>query len=185
MTEDKRLRRNKVLVESVEDLHLENGVNRRAGGGRRSESTTGSNGVLTPNDAAMKSETQSPVKNEKVSESPNIGSEEHEEVIGGGVTVKEEAGQPPKLSRTTSQKIIARPPLLFNDCPSKTEEARGTFDAISECTYTSKHIGSTEHGSMECDCQEDWGRIYPYISRLLSPYMNTDTTLQILMKRLI
>ncbi len=181
MTEDKRLRRNKVLEESVEDLHLENGHTKKVGGGRRSESTVASNGVLTPNDAAMKSGTQSPLINEKVSESPYTGSDEHEEVIGGGVTVKEEAGQPPKLSRTTSQKVVARPPLLFDRCPTKTEEARGTFDAISECTYTSKYIGSTEHGSMECDCQEDWGRAYLHFSKLVSLYMDTDTPLQTLM----
>lgn len=185
MTEDKRSRRKKVLEESVEDLHLENGDSKRAGGGRRSESTTASNGVLTPNDAAMRSGTQSPIKNEKFSESPYTGNEEHEEVIGGGVTVKEEAGQPPKLSRTTSQRVVARPPLLFDTCPSKTEEARGTFDAISECTYSSKYIGSTEHGSMECDCQEEWGRADLEFSKLFYLCMDTDTPLQILMQRQI
>ena len=158
MSEDKRSRRNRVLESSVEDLHLENGNSKRAMGGRRREANTLSNSPFTPNDTSVASETQSPIKDEKASESPHVGSGKYEENVGGGVTVKEEVGQPLKLSRTTSQKIIARPPPLFDQCSSETEEARSTFDVIPECTYTSKHIGSTEHGSMECDCQEDWGQ---------------------------
>lgn len=161
MTEDKRSRSRKVLKASVEDLHLENGHTKKALGRSRTEEikeeTASSNGH-SPRDATMKSNTQSPIKNEKASQSPYTGSEKQEEVIGGEVTVKLEPGQPPKLSRSTSQKIISRPAALYNDWPSKTEEAKGTFQILPQCTYASKYIGSTEHGSMDCDCAEEWGK---------------------------
>jgi len=83
--------------------------------------------------------------------------EKHEAVIGGDVTVKMEPDQPPKLARSMSQKIVAGAPQLFNDYSSKTEEAQGHFQLISNCTYANKYLGYTEHGSMDCDCAEEWG----------------------------
>ena len=80
-----------------------------------------------------------------------------EEVVGGEVTVKMEPGQPPKLARSSSQKISSRPVELFTDYASKTEEAKGVFEVIPTCTYSSKSMGATEHG-MDCDCSEEWGK---------------------------
>lgn len=132
------------------------------------EETVSSTG-LTSKDISVTSASpsQSPIKYEKASESPYTGSEKHEEIIGGDVTLKEEPGQPLKLSRSTSQKVVSRPPTLYNDHSSKTEEARTSFQVIPECTYTSKYIGSTEHDSMDCDCVEEWVRAISAFSTTL------------------
>ena len=121
------------------------------------EESPGSNN-FSPQDASMTSASHSPIKMDKLARSPSTKVEKHEEVIGGDVIVKQEPGQPPKLSRSTSHKIISRPPQLFDNHPDKTKEARETFQLISECSYTSKYIGSTEHDSMDCDCAEEWGK---------------------------
>ncbi|BDD61998.1 histone methyltransferase set2 [Monascus purpureus] len=78
-----------------------------------------------------------------------------EEKIRGDVTVKLEPGQPPKLARSSSQKVVARPPQLFLDLPDSTEEARSSFETLEVCTYANKYMGYTEH-AMECDCAEEW-----------------------------
>ena len=162
MTEDKRPRRDNVPAASLEDLHLRNGDVKQEPGRRRSVEESASSTGLTPKDISIHSMSRSPspIKYEKASESPFTGSEKHEEVISGDVTVKEE---PLKLSRSTSQKVVSRPLTLYNDHPSKTEEASTSFQVIAECTYTSKYIGSTEHDSMDCDCVEEWGKGIIYI----------------------
>lgn len=102
-----------------------------------------------------KSGTQSPTK---ASRSPD-GSHASisEEIVGGEVMVKMEPGQPPKLARSSSQKIPSRPVQIFSDHASKTEESRGVFEVIPACVYSNKHMGATEHG-MDCDCSEEWGK---------------------------
>ncbi|KAF3991601.1 hypothetical protein FT663_01472 [Candidozyma haemuli var. vulneris] len=48
-------------------------------------------------------------------------------------------------------------PALFKDAEDKTQEAKGKFSEIAECSYLSKSLGSI--GSKElmaCDCTEDW-----------------------------
>ncbi|KAL4926085.1 SET and WW domain protein [Aspergillus undulatus] len=77
------------------------------------------------------------------------------ERVGGGITVKLEPGQPPKLARSSSQKVIPRPPQLFLDLPDSTKEAQKTFEVIESCQYANKYMGYTEH-AMECDCPEEW-----------------------------
>ncbi|EAU30568.1 conserved hypothetical protein [Aspergillus terreus NIH2624] len=52
-----------------------------------------------------------------------------EEKVGGGITVKLEPGQPPKLTRSSSQKVVARPPQLFSHLPDSTAEAQGHLRA--------------------------------------------------------
>lgn len=48
---------------------------------------------------------------------------------------------------------------IFNDLPSKTEEAQQTFETMVECTYTSKSMGSSgQYEAMTCDCRESWGK---------------------------
>ena len=160
MMEDRRSRKHKVLEASVEELHIKNEDTDHEGGRLRTEEIkeeAGRSNGHSPRDVPMKSASQSPMKSEKLSQSPYTGSEKKEEVIGGDVTVKMEPGQPPKLARTTSQKVVSKPVPLFNDLASKTEEAKGTFQVIQTCTYTSRNIGSTE-GSMDCDCAEEWGK---------------------------
>ena len=80
-----------------------------------------------------------------------------EEIVGGEVVVKMEPGQPPKLARSSSQKIPSRPAQNFNDHVSKTEESKSVFEVIPACVYSNKHMGATEHG-MDCDCSEEWGK---------------------------
>lgn len=161
MSEDKRHRKSRVLEAGVEELHLHNGHTKRDRGRSRTDEIkeeSASSSGHSPQDTSMNSASQSPIKHSKLSQSPHTGSETHEEVVGGDVTVKQEPGQPPKLARSSSQKIVSRPPPLFDDYADKTEEARGTFQLLSECAYSSKYIGSTEHGSMDCDCAEEWGK---------------------------
>ncbi|PWY70188.1 SET and WW domain protein [Aspergillus heteromorphus CBS 117.55] len=84
-----------------------------------------------------------------------------EEKVGGDIIVKLEPGHPPKLTRSSSQKVVARPPQLFSQLPNSTGDAEATFELMDTCTYANKFMGYTEH-AMECDCAEEWE---PSISR--------------------
>lgn len=161
MTEDKRQRKSRLLEPGVQKVYLDDGHTKRELGPLRTDEIKdepASSNSQSPSDMSMKSTSQSPIKHEGATEPPVTGSGKHVETVGGEITVKQEPGQPPKLSRSTSQKIIARPPPLFNDYEDKTAEARSGFEVIQECSYSSKYIGSSEHDSMECDCSEEWGR---------------------------
>ena len=100
---------------------------------------------------------QSPVKSQNMAGSPSLAKDELEEIVGGEVTLKMEPGQPPKLARSVSQKVVTRSASLFDDYPDKTVEASSTFQIMHECSYSAKYLGSTEH-AMECDCTEEWGK---------------------------
>lgn len=100
-----------------------------------------------------KSGTQSPVKNESL---PNTLNGNMESVVGGDITVKLEPGKAPKLARSSSQKIVSRPPPLFNDEPDMWDEATSSFEVIYDCLYAAKWLGSTEQ-AMDCDCREEFG----------------------------
>lgn len=118
--------------------------------------TAATNGVSS-SAAKSRSQSRSPVKK-------GSDGDEVEEKVGGDITVKQEPGQPPKLARSSSQKVPARPPRLFNHLPDSTAEAQATFEMIEECTYANKHMGYTEH-AMECDCAEEWGKLpFPLLS---------------------
>ena len=121
------------------------------------EGSAAPNGAPSPLDTAIKSTSHSPVKSRYVSQSPPEEKSEHEEIIGGEITVKMEPGQPPKLARTSSQKVIARSTPLFDNLPDTTMDAKKTFQVIAQCIYAAKYLGSTEH-AMECDCAEEWGK---------------------------
>lgn len=108
--------------------------------------------------AGLRRQSNSPMSKENGVHSPGIKTE-HEETVGGDVTVKIEPGRPPKLSRSTSHKIEKRPRQLFFDYPDNTAEACSTFDILKECTYANKHLGTTEH-ALECDCSEEWGKYH-------------------------
>lgn len=79
-----------------------------------------------------------------------------QETVGGDIVVKQEPGQPPKLSRSSSQKVARGPPQLFSHLPDSTADALATFEQIESCWYANKYMGYTEH-AMECDCAEEWG----------------------------
>ncbi|KAL2361160.1 histone methyltransferase set2 [Blastomyces dermatitidis] len=105
----------------------------------------------SPTKSLSKSKSQS----EASSPSEKDEDEEPKEKVPGSITVKLEPGQPPKLSRTASQKVVSRPAQLFNHLADCTAEATSTFQLIDDCTYASKYMGYTEH-AMECDCTEEW-----------------------------
>ncbi|PGG95870.1 hypothetical protein AJ79_09829 [Helicocarpus griseus UAMH5409] len=99
-------------------------------------------------------------KSQSETSSPTEKSEDElpEEKVAGSITVKLEPGQPPKLARTSSQKVVPRAAPLFNHLPDSTEEATSTFQLMDSCTYASKYMGYTEH-AMECDCTEEWDSV--------------------------
>lgn len=133
--------------------------------------TTASNGKYedapTPGDIkrsrsgtpAQKSTPRSPPKNSSASQTPKSDYEEDEEVIGGDITLTVEPGKAPKLSRKSTQKVAARPALLYNDLPDSTEDSLSVFQIIPECLYGSKSMGKSkmsddDDGPIDCDCSE-------------------------------
>ena len=104
---------------------------------------------------ARKSRSQSPIKKQSASQTPKSEDDE-EEIIGGDITVTVEPGKAPKLSRKSSQKVVARPPNLFDDVEDSTEEAVTVFQVIKECIYGAKNMGNSEHDILDCDCLEQW-----------------------------
>ncbi|KAK0919789.1 histone methyltransferase set2 [Friedmanniomyces endolithicus] len=151
-------------VESLRGMHLKEELSEEdadmdtiaVAGSTKSEgfasaSDTGT-GNATPTNT--KRQSRSPVKVGSMARSPAL-TNGHEETLGGGVTLKLEPGKPPKLARTTSTKVIRRPPPLFSDYEDKTAEATSVFTVIPECTYANKHLGTTET-ALECDCAEEW-----------------------------
>ncbi|KAH6681707.1 hypothetical protein B0J14DRAFT_221395 [Halenospora varia] len=106
--------------------------------------------------ATKKSASRSPYPKQSASQSPKSEDEDGEEHIGGDITVTVEPGKPPKLLRTSSQKIIARPPQLFSDLPDSTEESLDVFHLIKDCIYGAKHFGASDNDALDCDCSEEW-----------------------------
>jgi hypothetical protein len=113
--------------------------------------------VQIPPRPKSQSKSQSPVKRLPSDASSPDSDAHHEEVLGGEITLKMEPGKAPKLSRKASQKVVSRPPPLYNDLPDSTEAAKATFFVLPECTYANKSLGTTEH-AFECDCSDEWGR---------------------------
>ena len=115
----------------------------------------------TPRDLKMASADASPARRKSSTNGLDDPLAKHEEVVGGEVMLKVEPGQPPKLSRSTSRKMLAGPVQLFGDEPDRTDEARSTFQVISACSYSSKYIGGSKvEEDLECDCSEEWGMAF-------------------------
>ena len=124
------------------------------GDGESSVSSTGNNSPVRTNTST----TQSPKKkvhNHPTSPTPIY--KENEEIRGSETLVKMEPGQPPKLARVSTQKVMVRSPQLFHDYEDKTQEAKSVFEVITQCSYSAKYLGATEH-AMDCDCAEEWGK---------------------------
>ena len=101
----------------------------------------------------------SPVKKESGANTP-VSLDISEETIGGEVTLKMEPGKLPKLSRTSSQKVTARPPPLFTDEPDMYDKATRLFQVITHCEYANKSLGLTEDEGLDevqCECDDEWG----------------------------
>jgi hypothetical protein len=104
-----------------------------------------------------KSESQSPRNAQSSVTTPVSERHDYEAVVGGEVRWKLEPGKPPKLARTSSQKIMTRPAQLFDHLPDDTAVATSGVDVVQDCIYGSKHMGSSDHDALDCDCAESWG----------------------------
>lgn len=80
----------------------------------------------------------------------------------GGVKAENESASTPdteptpKVSRKASSKARCRTPPRFDHLPDATEESTKSFQVIQDCLYGSKHMGSSEHDALDCDCAEEW-----------------------------
>lgn len=119
------------------------------------EGTVGSG--RSPSSFSGRPSQESPKKPESSGRSSAISTPKNEEVIPGSVVLKQESGQPPKLARVTSQKVASHSPPLFDREDDRTAEAKGTFQVIPGCIYSSKAIGATDH-AMDCECTDEWGQ---------------------------
>ncbi|KAF7879363.1 hypothetical protein EAF04_000559 [Stromatinia cepivora] len=138
------------LEEGIEVQEFANGTNGEIStptGIKRSPSNT---------PGLVNSPSQTPSRKQSTSQTPKSGDEEDEEIIGGDITLTVEPGKAPKLSRKSSQKVIPRPPPLFNDLPDSTEEAASVFQVIKDCIYGAKHMGASDHDALDCDCPEEY-----------------------------
>jgi histone-lysine N-methyltransferase SETD2 len=109
----------------------------------------------SPTPMARNSASQSPAKKQSASQTPK-SEEDGEEIIGGDITVTVEPGKAPKLSRKSSQKVVARSPRRFSHMEDSTDEAISVFQVIKDCIYGSKFMGSSDHDALDCDCSEEW-----------------------------
>lgn len=147
------------LASEVQDMHLkeedrDEDMDTLPAAALKSERSSSHDGEgSTP--MSIKKPSHSPSEHQ-VAQSPTPKSE-NEDLVGGEVTLKQEPGKPPKLSRTISRKVERRPPPMFNDYKDSTSEATSTFQVITECSYANKNLGSTDP-ALECDCAEEWGK---------------------------
>lgn len=149
----------KRLASEVQDMHLKEedrdaDMDTPPAAALKSERST-SHDVEDGTPVSIKKSSQSPAELQDA-QSPTSKSE-NEDLVGGDVTLKQEPGKPPKLSRTISRKVERRPPPMFNDYKDSTSEATSTFQVITECSYANKGLGSTDP-ALECDCAEEWGK---------------------------
>lgn len=114
------------------------------------------NGFSSGSRRGSQDESTSKSTSRHITPSPTKNEDEVEQKVGGEITLKIEPGQPPKLTRKSSRKIVPRTPQLFNDLPDSTDEATSTFEVMESCTYTNKYMGATDH-AIDCDCPEEWG----------------------------
>lgn len=149
------------VADAVTAMKLEQGSSAGVNGGPVKTDPDEPNTTTT---APMNGRSSSAVKSPSQSQSPvkKEGSEDAtEEKVGGDITLKQEPGQPPKLARSSSKKVVARPPQLFLDFPDCTSDAKSTFDVLDACIYANKYIGTSDNNAMECDCIAEWGKFFP------------------------
>lgn len=149
------------LLADVKEMKIEDadGDNITVGGGSSMEiqQSQANSGLTRSPPRRSKRGSETPAKQTSAAQSPVVKPEQ-EETIGGDITVKIEPGKAPKLSRTTSQKVMAKPRVIFSHLPDATPEATSVFDILKDCHYAAKYLGSTE-SALECDCTEEWGTL--------------------------
>lgn len=132
------------------------------------EHTTGKMGEIKLEEAEANG---APVKNERSASIPTPSDSKHgsQSPTGSHNGVKSRSGsadtpsstKPPGLSRKASQKAVAREPILFSHLPDVTLESHSHFQLIPDCLYGSKHLGSTDNDSLDCECREEWRTFNP------------------------
>lgn len=148
-----------IVEEGLKDLHLQNEdlgslKSRTLSRNIKRDNTMGND---TPSSTMSRTHSlQSPKKPGSSTHSSTVSTPKNEDSIPSSVTLKQQPGQPLKLTRSTSQKVAARTPPTFLDHPTKTDEAKDTFQVIPRCIYSTKAIGATDH-AMDCECTEEWG----------------------------
>ncbi|MCJ1383597.1 histone methyltransferase set2 [Xylographa soralifera] len=162
MSDDEQHRPPNKVEEGIKDLEIKSddsdGEEEGSGTIRVREieqPSTHISGSSSPTQLGSESAILSPTKRHSTSDSPIKSKGGHEQTLGGDITLKLEPGQPAKLSRSALQKVIAKAPQMFDHYEDRTQEATGVFQIITQCSYSAKYLGSTEH-AMECDCIEEW-----------------------------
>ncbi|KAI9645961.1 histone methyltransferase set2 [Ciborinia camelliae] len=159
MADDTREVQPEAVDAALGEMKLEEGIEVQ-------DFTNGTNGYIsTPTEikashsntpGSVNSRSQTPPRKQSTSRTPKSGDEEDAETIGGDITVTLEPSKALKLSRKSSQKVIPRPPPLFNDLPDSTEEAASVFQVIKDCIYGAKQMGASDHDALDCDCPEEY-----------------------------
>jgi [histone H3]-lysine36 N-trimethyltransferase len=122
----------------------------------RAVSASNSPSLLPSKLKSSRSSSSASIKSRATSES-SVDKKDSKDKVGGGNLRKMEAGQPPKLARSSSSKVVSRVAPLFAHLPDATMDAKSSFSVLESCTYSNKFLGYTEH-AMECDCSEEWGK---------------------------
>ncbi|KAI9677517.1 MAG: histone methyltransferase set2 [Caeruleum heppii] len=167
MADEEKVALSAVVESSLEEMKIESGatsddekLDTIRVGTMKTESPTSSSDAKSPlPDHLNSSQTSSPALMDTSPKSPSptkLDPAKIEEKVGGDISIKVEPGKTPKLSRTSSQKVIARPPPIFDHLPDATPEATSTFQLIHDCNYGSKYLGSSEQEALGCDCAEEW-----------------------------
>lgn len=101
-----------------------------------------------------RSESSSPEGSHNISRASSVS---HDDVKAGSDSASTPSnGSASKLSRKPPQKNVKPTPRIFSHLPDATSESCTTFQVINDCLYGSKHMGSTEHDALDCDCAEEW-----------------------------
>ncbi|TPX14296.1 uncharacterized protein E0L32_005492 [Thyridium curvatum] len=134
------------------------------------ERTTGAAG--SPSVGEKSAINGSRVKKERGSRSPSPSGSRHQsrsssmsrgDVKPGSDSASTPGTTPaPKLTRKPSQREAGRAAPLFDHLTDVTEQSCQHFQVITDCLYGSKHMGSSEHDVLDCDCAEEYrdGRNY-------------------------
>lgn len=122
----------------------------------RATSASNSPSFLPSKLKSSRSSSSTSIKSQATSAS-SVDKKEVKEKVCGESSLRMEGGQPSKLARSASQKLVGGTVPLVDDLPDVTVAAKATFTVIDSCTYSNRFLGYTEH-AMECDCSEEWGK---------------------------
>lgn len=70
----------------------------------------------------------------------------------------------PRSTRKSSHKTVEPEYQLFDHLPNVTDDSCKGFQVIRDCLYGSKHLGSTDHDALDCDCADEWRTFVFFLS---------------------